>query len=74
MGPQASNSKIAGGTKLVTAGITVLLCLVFWWICFLGTGTKELYQNPRKHLESFGRALVIYMIIALTDGFLLTLF
>lgn len=59
---------------MVTADITVLPCLVFWWIYFLDTGTKELYQNPRKHLESFGRALVMYMIIALTDGFLLTLF
>lgn len=52
---------------------------LLWWrntarIRFTKIPEKELYQNPRKHLEAFGRALVMYVIIALADGFLLTLF
>lgn len=34
---------------------------------------KKLYQNPRKHLEAFARALVMYLLVALIDGYLLTL-
>ena len=35
---------------------------------------KELYQNPRKHMEAFLRALVLYFFVAMLDGYLLTLF
>ena len=35
---------------------------------------KELYQNPKKHIEAFLRALILYFFIALIDGYLLTLF
>ena len=35
---------------------------------------KELYQNPRKHIDSFLRAAIMYTIIAAIDGYLLTLF
>lgn len=52
---------------------------LLWWrntkrIRFTKIPEKELYRNPRKHVESFGRAFVMYVIIALADGFLLTLF
>ena len=35
---------------------------------------KELYQNPKKHIEAFLRALILYFFIAMIDGYLLTLF
>lgn len=35
---------------------------------------KELYQNPKKHIEAFLRALVLYFFVAILDGYLLTLF
>lgn len=35
---------------------------------------KELYQDPKKHVEAFLRALVLYFFVALVDGYLLTLF
>ena len=52
---------------------------LLWWrntkrIRFTKIPEKELYQNPRKHIEAFGRAFVMYAIVALVDGFLLTLF
>ena len=34
---------------------------------------KELYQDPKKHVEAFLRALVLYFFVALVDGYLLTL-
>lgn len=34
---------------------------------------REPYQNPRKHLEAFARAFAMYLLIALVDGYLLTL-
>lgn len=35
---------------------------------------KELYQNPKKHIEAFLRAMVLYFFVAVIDGYLLTLF
>ena len=34
----------------------------------------ELYKSPKKHVEAFIRAFVMYLLIALLDGYLLTLF
>ncbi|WIK89221.1 ABC transporter permease [Varibaculum cambriense] len=34
---------------------------------------KELYQDPKKHVEAFLGALVLYFFVALVDGYLLTL-
>ena len=52
---------------------------LLWWrntkrIRLLKLPQKELYQNPQKHIKSFLRALVMYFIIAIFDGYLLTLF
>lgn len=35
---------------------------------------KDLYQNPKKHIEAFERAFFMYFLIALLDGYILTLF
>ena len=35
---------------------------------------KELYRDPKKHIEAFIRALMFYFFVALVDGYLLTLF
>lgn len=52
---------------------------LLWWrnskrIRFSKIPEKQLYQNPKKHIEAFGRALVLYACVALLDGYLLTLF
>lgn len=52
---------------------------LLWWrntkrIRLLKIPQKELYQNPKKHIEAFLRALVLYFLIAMLDGYLLTLF
>lgn len=52
---------------------------LLWWrntkrIRLLKLPQKELYQNPQKHIKAFLRALVMYFIIAIFDGYLLTLF
>ena len=35
---------------------------------------KELYQTPKKHIEAFLRAVVLYFVVAVVDGYILTLF
>lgn len=35
---------------------------------------KALYQNPKTHIEAFERAFFMYFLIALLDGYILTLF
>ena len=35
---------------------------------------KALYQNPKKHIDAFERAFFMYFLIALLDGYILTLF
>lgn len=35
---------------------------------------KGLYQNPKKHIEAFLRAIPMYIVVAAVDGYLLTLF
>ena len=52
---------------------------LLWWrntkrIRFLKIPQKELYQNPKKHISAFYRALVMYFFVAALDGYLLTLF
>ena len=49
---------------------------LLWWrntkVCFK-IPEKELYQNPKKHIEAFIRAFIMYLLIALIDGYILTL-
>lgn len=57
----------------------LLVIDLLWWrntkrIRFTKIPEKELYQNPRKHIEAFGRAFIMYLLIALIDGYILTLF
>lgn len=52
---------------------------LLWWrnterIRFTKIPEKELYQNPKKHIKAFCRALIMYFLVALVDGFILTLF
>lgn len=35
---------------------------------------QELYKNPKKHIEAFLRAVILYFIVAVVDGYILTLF
>ena len=57
----------------------LLIIYLLWWrntkrIRFTKIQEKKLYQNPTKHIEAFSRALIMYLLIALIDGYLLTLF
>ena len=52
---------------------------LLWWrntkrIRLVKIPQKKLYQNPQKHMQAFLRALVLYFLVALLDGYLLTLF
>lgn len=52
---------------------------LLWWrntkrIRLSKVPEKELYQNPKKHIEAFLRAIPMYIIVAAVDGYLLTLF
>lgn len=52
---------------------------LLWWrntnrIRFSKIPEKSLYQNPKKHIEAFERAFFMYFLIALLDGYILTLF
>lgn len=54
----------------------LLVIDLIWWrrtkrIRFTKIPEKDLYQNPRKHIESFLRAFVMYLLIAVIDGYLL---
>lgn len=54
----------------------LLVIDLIWWrrtkrIRFTKMPEKNLYQNPRKHIESFLRAFVMYLLIAAIDGYLL---
>lgn len=57
----------------------LLIIDLLWWrntkrIRFSKIPEKVLYQNPKKHIEAFLRALPMYIIVAAVDGYLLTLF
>ncbi|WP_276881444.1 ABC transporter permease [Anaerococcus tetradius] len=57
----------------------LLIIDLLWWrntkrIRFSKIPDKSLYQDPKKHIASFLRALVMYFLVALVDGYLLTLF
>lgn len=56
----------------------LLVIDILWWrntkrIRFSEIPEKTLYQDPRKHIAAFLRALVLYFVVALLDGYLLTL-
>ena len=52
---------------------------LLWWrnakrIRFTKVPEKILYQNPKKHIEAFARAFIMYIVVAAADGYILTLF
>lgn len=51
---------------------------LLWWrnaqrIRLSAIPQKQLYQNPQKHIEAFLRAAVMFVLVALLDGYLLSL-
>lgn len=57
----------------------LLVIDLLWWrnskrIRLSKIPQKELYKDPKKHIEAFIRALLLYFFVALVDGYLLTLF
>ena len=63
-------------------GMPFVVCLLLTFyggetqkrIRFTKIQEKKLYQNPKKHIEAFSRALIMYSLIAVIDGYLLALF
>lgn len=60
-------------------GFDLIVIDLLWWrntkrIRLSKIPQKELYQNPKKHIETFLRALILYFFVAMIDGYLLTLF
>ena len=56
----------------------LLVIDLLWWrstkrIRFSFLPEKKYYQNPKKHIEAFIRAYIMYLLIALIDGYILTL-
>ena len=52
---------------------------LWWWrrtsrIRFTKIPQRELYQSPKKHIDSFVRALIMYVLVAVVVGYILTLF
>lgn len=65
------------GETLKIFDLTVIDLL--WWrntkrIRLLKIPQKELYQNPKKHVSAFVRALILYVFVTMLDGYLLALF
>lgn len=57
----------------------LLVIDLLWWrntkrIRLSKIPEKSLYQNPKKHIQAFSRAFFMYFLIALIDGYILTLF
>lgn len=57
----------------------LLVIDLLWWrnskrIRLTKVPEKALYQNPKKHIEAFLRAIPMYIVVAAVDGYLLTLF
>lgn len=51
---------------------------LIWWrntkrIRFSEIPEKEKYQNPKLHIESFLRGIVMYLLVAIIDGLILTI-
>lgn len=51
---------------------------LLWWrktrrIRLTKIPERELYQSPKKHVEAFARAFVMYLLIAVIDGYILML-
>lgn len=52
---------------------------LIWWrntkrIRFTKILDKSLYQDPKPHIDSFVRALIMYTIVSAVDGYILTMF
>ena len=52
---------------------------LLWWrnskrIRFSKVPERALYMDPKKHIDSFLRALIMYFMVGIVDGYLLTLF
>ena len=51
---------------------------LMWWrnsprIRFKDFPDPQLYKNPQQHIDSFKRALIMFTVVALIDGLILTL-
>lgn len=57
----------------------LLVIDLLWWrnasrIRLTKVPEKALYLSPQKHIQAFLRAVVMYIVVAAVDGYLLTVF
>ena len=50
---------------------------LIWWrntkrIRFQDVPEKKAYQNPKQHIDSFVRGVLMYLLVAIIDGLILT--
>lgn len=79
---KANNFKTNFVNILILGEVLNLFDLVvidlLWWrntkrIRFSEIPEKEKYQNPKQHIDSFLRGTVMYLLIAIVDGIILTI-
>jgi hypothetical protein len=51
---------------------------LIWWrnterIRFKDIPEKEMYQNPKQHIDAFLRGIIMYLLVAIIDGIILTI-
>ena len=51
---------------------------LIWWrntkrIRFKDIPEKEMYQNPKQHIDSFFRGMIMYLLVVIIDGIILTI-
>lgn len=51
---------------------------LIWWrntkrIRFKDIPEKEKYQNPKQHIDSFLRGIIMYLLVAIIDGIILAI-
>lgn len=59
--------------------IDLFIIDLLWWrnterIRLSKIPDKAMYQNPRKHVDAFLRGVVMFLMVAVADGYILTLF
>jgi hypothetical protein len=79
---KSNNLKTNFANMLVIGEVLNLFDLVvidlIWWrntkrIRFKDIPEKEMYQNPKQHIDAFLRGIIMYLLVAIIDGIILTI-
>lgn len=77
-----SNDFKANFTNILVLGevlnlFDLIVIDLLWWrntkrIRFKDIPEKKEYQNPKQHIDSFLRGIIMYLLVAIIDGIILT--